>query len=280
MPCYLKPHDFLPDLNVHLLLFGVEEKSLLSLNLVKRIISSDHPTLRFPRNTKLGVCDKCTLLRTCKLLAHTDFEKKSVQQEMRQHTSQHQNERKAFYCHHEQSSLHPTLQWSTLSDSTSQMSLPYIAPLPKGWSTIKRLGITVFGLINFATKYRVLVPLPPVWKFNCNLTISLVYQHYYNMFSRSNCPRSPVLYETTDGSPKEYKNMINMCFAAFKVCTSMFKEVYLYFLPPGHSHDLQDQAWSNLKQAFYSSRITFGQILCGFLSELLAHLFLRWLLTF
>lgn len=42
----------------------------------------------------------------------------------------------------------------------------------------------------------------------------------------------------------------------------MFDEVYLYMLPPGHSHDLQDQAWSNMKKAFYSSHcITWEDLL-------------------
>lgn len=159
-----------------------------------------------------------------------------------------------FYQRREASALHPTLQWSTLSDSTSCLSIPYIAPLPKGWATIKRLGISVFGLINFATKYHCLVPLPPVWKFDSNLTTSLTYQHYYKMFTLSNCAQAPTLFETTDGSPKEYKNVVDLCSACFKVLTGMFEEVYLYFLPPGHSHDLQDQAWSHLKKGFYSSQ--------------------------
>jgi hypothetical protein len=74
------------------------------------------------------------------------------------------------------------------------------------------------------------------------------------MFTLSNCAQAPTLFETTDGSPKEYKNVVNLCSACFKVLTGMFEEVYLYFLPPGHSHDLQDQAWSHLKKGFYSSR--------------------------
>ena len=100
-----------------------------------------------------------------------------------------------------------------------------------------------------------MVPIPPVWFLDSSFTISLTYQHYYKMITQPGCPRAPVLYETSDGSPHEYKNVENLCSAAYKVLTNMFEEVYLYFLPPGHSHDLQDQAWRHLKRAFYSSRV-------------------------
>lgn len=254
MPCYLKLTDLLPDLRDHLFSIGIAEVLLPSVNLMKTIIARDHPTLRFPRKNKLGACDTCTNLRTQKLLAKTDAEKKAVQVLMRKHTNQHRGERKLFYQRREDSALHPTLQWSTLSDSTSRMCLPHISPIPKGWATIKRMGTKVFGLINFATKYRVLVPIPPVWKMNCNFTISLTYHHYYRMMALPNTPRAPVLYETSDGSPTEYKNAVNLASACFKVLIGMFEEVYLYNLPVGHSHDLQDQVWSNLKRGFYSSR--------------------------
>lgn len=142
------------------------------------------------------------------------------------------------------------------------MAIPYIAPLPKGWGSIRRLPLTVFGLINFATKYRALYPFPPVWPQTPNFTISLMYHHFYKMFSDPKCPRAPELNETSDGSPKEYKNVLYMAFACLKVLIDWFHTVNHYFLPPGHSHDLQDQTWATLKKAFYSSRtVTWEQFL-------------------
>ena len=42
-----------------------------------------------------------------------------------------------------------------------------------------------------------------------------------------------------------------LCFSAFLVFIDWFQEVNHYFLHPGHSHDLQDQAWAVLKTNFY-----------------------------
>ena len=254
MPCYLKPQDLLNDCRTYLLDFGIHAYQLPSLFLMRDVISTTHPNLRFPKNTKLGVCDTCTDLRTRKLLARSDAARAAVKKLMREHTQMHRGDRKIFWQRREASAMCPSIQWSTLSDSTSRMAISYIPPLPKGWGSIRRFPLTVFGLINFATRYRSLVPMPPIWKQDPNLTISLMYQHYYSMFSKQDVVRAPVLNETTDGSSKEYKNTANMAFACFKVLSGWFDEVNLFFLPPGHSHDLQDQAWANLKKAFYSHR--------------------------
>jgi hypothetical protein len=133
-------------------------------------------------------------------------------------------------------------------------AIPHISPLPKGWSQFRRLPITVFGLINFATNYRALYPFPPVWPQTPNFTVSLMFHHFVNMFSRPNIARAPTLNETSDGSPKEYKNVLYMAWSCFLVLTDWFREVSHYYLMPGHSHDLQDQAWKTLKQGFYSTR--------------------------
>ena len=74
------------------------------------------------------------------------------------------------------------------------------------------------------------------------------------MLQRPNCPRAPELNETSDDSPKEYKNVLMLCFAAMKVLFNWFHNVNHYYLHPRHSHDLQDQAWAVLKTNFYKQR--------------------------
>jgi hypothetical protein len=113
-----------------------------------------------------------------------------------------------------------------------------------------------FGLINYALQYRALYPYPPEWPQTPNFTISLMYHHLYTMLSRPNCPRSPELNETSDGSPKEYKNALYLAFAALKVLIGWFECTHHYFLGPGHSHDEQDSIWKTLKNGFYQSRVT------------------------
>jgi hypothetical protein len=218
------------------------------------VLATSHPNLRFPKNTKLGVCDTCTDLRTQKLLAKTAADQQAAKRAMQQHTRLHRADRQAFYARREKSSLQPNVQWSILSDSTSCFALPYIAPLPKGWSAIRRLPISVFGLINFALRYRNIIPYLNIWPQTPNFTVSLMYMHLFAMLSKPDCPRAPEINETSDGSPKEYKNTLMLCFAAFKVLINWFPTVNHYYLPPGHSHDLQDQAWSVLKRSFYAHR--------------------------
>ena len=137
---------------------GIEFFALPGIGLFRQVIHESHPNLRFPKKTKLGVCDKCTDLRTRKLLAKSVAERTAVKKEMQQHTNLHRSDRRLFWNRRERSATNPTIQWSILSDSTSRLAIPNIAPLPKGWSSLRRLPITVFGLINFALKYRNLIP--------------------------------------------------------------------------------------------------------------------------
>ena len=60
--------------------------------------------------------------------------------------------------------------------------------------------------------------------------------HVFN--SRSST--SPELNETSDGSPKEYKNSAYLAFAALKIIIRWFERVNHFFLGPGHSHEEQD----------------------------------------
>jgi hypothetical protein len=108
----------------------------------------------------------------------------------------------------------------------NKFALPHIAPLPKGWGSIKRVPVVVFGLINFALKYRVVIPYLPVWLQTPNFTISSMYQHFLRVFETTNCLRAPELNKTFDGSLKEYKNVVYLTFAYFKVVIVPFNFIF------------------------------------------------------
>lgn len=89
------------------------------ISLFVKALEKSHPNLHFPTMTKLGVCDKCTHLRTRKIYARSATERAAVRRQMREHTQRHQGDRRAFYRRRVASSISPLLQWSILSDSTS-----------------------------------------------------------------------------------------------------------------------------------------------------------------
>jgi len=209
------------------------------------------------------------------MLARTATERNQIAKLMRAHTSKMRADRAKFYARRTHAGVNPNLQWTILSDSTSgyiyisnffffnivliffhfSFALPHISPLPKGWGSIRRLPIGVFGLINYALGYRALYPYPPEWPQTPNFTISLMYNHFYRMFSIPDHPRAPELNETSDGSPKEYKNSVYLAFAALKIIIGWFERVNHFFLGPGHSHEEQDGIWHVLKNGFYQSRV-------------------------
>ncbi len=116
---------------------------------------------------------------------------------------------------------------------------------------MKRLPLRVFGLINFQLNYHTFIPIPPIWDHNTNLSISLMFNHFYRMFSTKPDIRAPELNETSDNGPAEYHNLIYLAWSAFKVRVGWFDIVNHFFLPPEHSYDLEDQRFKLLKTAFY-----------------------------
>jgi hypothetical protein len=108
--------------------------------------------------------------------------------------------------------------------------IPHISLLSKNWFTIKRLPITVFKLINFVAKYQALYLFLSIWPSTPNFTI----------FSKSDCLRIPELNETSDSSPKEYKNTVYLVWACLKVM-NWFTRANYFYLMSGYFHDAQDQ---------------------------------------
>ena len=73
------------------------------------------------------------------------------------------------------------------------------------------------------------------------------------MFSVLDHSHAPELNETSDESPKKYKNTVYLAFAALKIITGWFERVNHFFLGPGHLHEEQDRIWHVLKNRFYQS---------------------------
>jgi hypothetical protein len=120
------------------------------------------------------------------------------------------------------------------------------ARMPKGWINLKHLPILCNGLINHSLKHHQLTWFLPTTVQNPNLVINILYLHLYEMFS-SNKVRAPVLYVQADNCYKENKNKWVMFFCALLVSWGWFEEVYMSFLPVGHTHEDIDRLFSYLR---------------------------------
>ena len=118
--------------------------------------------------------------------------------------------------------------------------------MPKGWINVQQLPFLCNGLINHSTGLNQLTFLLPTVRQDPNLVISLLYQHLYTEF-KSNKMRAPTLYLQADNCYKENKNKYTLCFAALLVAWGWFDDVYMSFLPTGHTHEDIDRLFSFLR---------------------------------
>ena len=140
---------------------------------------------------------------------------------------------------HQRSISDPDNWTSLLSDWSNPHLMPHMARLPKGWMSKTRLKYHVFGLMNYGTQKLILYPHFDYWTHDANLHISFLWCYLKNCF-RANLPLGKNLMIQMDNCFKDNKNKFLLGFLASLVARKMFKVIEVYYLQPGHSHDMVD----------------------------------------
>jgi len=78
------------------------------------------------------------------------------------------------------------------------------------------------------------------------MIISLLYLHLHTAFTEGK-RRAPTLYLQADNCYKENKNRFVIFFCAFLIAIGWFDEIYMSFLPTGHTHEDIDRLFSYLR---------------------------------
>ena len=120
------------------------------------------------------------------------------------------------------------------------------AIFPKGWINVVRLALLCNGLINHSLNLQQLTFFLPTISQNPNLVTSLLYHHLYESF-KAGKTRPPILYLQADNCYKKNKNKYTMGFCALLVALGWFDEVYMSFLPTGHTHEDINKLFSHLR---------------------------------
>ena len=119
--------------------------------------------------------------------------------------------------------------------------------MPKGWISLQRLPLLCNGLINHSQRLQQLTWFFPTVKQNPDIIISLLHKHLYNSFVANKTPRAPTLYLQADNCYKENKNQYTLFYLALLIAWGWFDDVYMSFLPTGHTHEDIDRLFSYLR---------------------------------
>lgn len=116
--------------------------------------------------------------------------------------------------------------------------MPHHHSPPKGWMTKKRLKYHLFGLYNHGTNEVTLSPHFHFWHHNANLNISFLFSYLRGLKEQKKLGKNLML--QFDNCWRDNKNRWLFGFLAKLISLNWFERIEVYFLKPGHSHDMVD----------------------------------------
>lgn len=116
--------------------------------------------------------------------------------------------------------------------------MPHHCKQPKGWMTKKRLKYQLFGLYNHGAKEVTLFPHFEYWHHTANLNISFIFCYLRKLKEEGKLGRNLML--QFDNCWRDNKNKWLFGFLSLLNDHDWFNRVEVYFLKPGHSHDMVD----------------------------------------
>lgn len=107
----------------------------------------------------------------------------------------------------------------------------------------------------------------PFYSQSINLTISC-FQHFFNRVLEEEGQLPPYCFLQMDNAAKDNKNAFMFAYLSLLVEMNWFEEVYVHFLPPGHTHSNLDQKYSVISQGLKNMEVYTLDHLMGIVGNL------------
>lgn len=212
---------------------------LPSMTTFLRVWRKDFPFLKIPRVTRLGKCDTCVTLKE-KILSSTGKARDKLIDEKVWHKRKCHLERSRMAVLHGRSISHPD-EWTCIcTDWSNPHYMPHVGEQPKGWMTKQRLKYHLFGIANYGAKSVLLYPHFEHWPHDANLHISFLFCYLRDLKEKGKLGRNLMM--QMDNCWRDNKNQWFLGFMAHLIELKWFRSVEIYYLLPGHSHDMVDRA--------------------------------------
>jgi len=116
----------------------------------------------------------------------------------------------------------------------------------KSTAGMEVLKTRVMGLYSYGRGFVGYWALP-FYSQSINLTIACL-QHFFHTVKGENASLPPFLFLQMDNAAKDNKNTTIFAYLSYLVRMNWFQEIYVHFLPPGHTHSNLDQKYSVISQ--------------------------------
>ncbi|KAJ8048727.1 hypothetical protein HOLleu_01158 [Holothuria leucospilota] len=211
-----------------------------------RLWTEKLPEFVIPKSTDFSKCTTCTQLQEAYDTAPTQDQRKKLAQLKATHDGQVEAERRAYHNAREKARRDPGEMTCVIIDGMDQSKtdIPHLIVKDKDCASLARLQVHLTGvLVHTGTPEG---KLPFVFHdlkhvpHDCNLTIHCLTE----ALASASGYLGKVLFLQMDNCFRENKNRYVLSYAALLVEKDIFEEVYVHFLPVGHTHEDVDQMFS------------------------------------
>lgn len=209
----------------------------LSQSSMVRILSLNWPTLKFPRLTGLGKCDRCFHLIEESKKQLDDAQKAMLKAELIDHRRTASDERDSYADRVRSSRVPGNRILSIAFDGASSVQLPHEYPAPRMITNSPRLEMLLYGTITHTWKRRRLYYSPPAFTHDVNYVLTVLSLEIACAL-RDNPRFDPTtLYLQADNCGSQNKNQYLFAFIAVLLFNGWFTDIHYNFLSVGHTHD-------------------------------------------
>ncbi|ELR24081.1 uncharacterized protein ACA1_152400 [Acanthamoeba castellanii str. Neff] len=192
---------------------------LLSLTHFHKMFKGEHRHIKFPQFCILRQCNICASTNnTLTNQTMSTREQAQLKQWKLDHLKLVEVEQKAYHLHQQEAVADPGVTLSIIMDSSTDVILPLLVPLPLAWKDLHLCKLGIHGFINH----------------------SLHRHSLYLHQGQFSC--GPDF--TFDNCSQENKNKYMLAYCHWLVFNKVFQSITISFLPAGHTHEGINQMFS------------------------------------
>jgi len=204
--------------------------------------------IKIREHLRFSKCTTCVNLRMNWKDGTDDVSRAQKKKECTEHLEFVKQERSYLYYKRDLAKRYPNDFLSIIIDGADQSaySLPHFKEIDKNTSTARKQKSHILGAIKHGrteenTMQCYLYTISDKWEHGSNQTITLLQKVLLQCEERSKREDGrlpPTLFLQADNCGRENKNRYFLAYLSWLVQKGIFKEIYLSFLPVGHTHEV------------------------------------------
>nr|XP_006821263.1 PREDICTED: uncharacterized protein LOC102800784 [Saccoglossus kowalevskii] len=227
---------------------GISDNGIICYDHFSRVWKMHLSEFKICKKSGFAKCATCTQLKELYEKATTNHERERINHLLKLHMEQVERERKRYHYHREKAEKEPEELLTIIIDGMDQnkTNLPNFMTEDKSSSNLLKLQTHITGSIVHTGVASGRIPFAHIdlnqIPHDSNLTMNILLEVLKEVKNHL----AKVLYLQLDNCFRENKNRFLLSLMELMVEIDIFEEIYVSFLPVGHTHENVDQMFSKI----------------------------------